>query len=72
MNGEEIKEEAMGETIVEPLSNGPLLVHGTLKVTLKDGTTEVKTRTTAFCRCGASGNKPYCDGSHAKIGFKDS
>ncbi|MEB3774290.1 MAG: CDGSH iron-sulfur domain-containing protein [Desulfurococcales archaeon] len=38
--------------------NGPLLVE-------VDG--QVKT---ALCRCGGSRNKPYCDGTHAKIGFK--
>ncbi|WP_422107457.1 (4Fe-4S)-binding protein [Winogradskyella sp.] len=58
------------ETKVEVLENGPLLVYGTLKVTHKDGTEETKNRTTAFCRCGASQNKPYCDGAHVKEDFR--
>ncbi len=58
------------ETKVEILENGPLLVYGTLKVTHKDGTEETKNRTTAFCRCGASQNKPYCDGAHVKQDFR--
>ncbi len=70
MNDEEDKEEATLETKVEVLENGPLLVYGTLKVTDKDGNTENKNKTTAFCRCGASGNKPYCDGSHISAGFE--
>lgn len=53
------------------LPNGPLLVQGTLDVKDKDGNVETKNGTTAFCRCGASQNKPYCDGAHAKIEFKD-
>lgn len=70
MNGEENKEAESLETVVEVRENGPLLVYGTLKVTDKDGNTEKKNKTTAFCRCGASNNKPYCDGSHVKIEFK--
>ena len=69
-NESEKKEEAMSEgTKVEVMSNGPLLVHGQLEIKGADGQTETKTRTTAFCRCGASANKPYCDGEHNKIGF---
>jgi len=30
-----------------------------------------KNKVTAFCRCGASANKPFCDGTHIKIGFRD-
>ncbi len=57
------------ETKVEALENGPLMVHGSLHVTNSDGSIETKKRVTAFCRCGASSNKPYCDGEHNNIGF---
>ncbi|PSR15249.1 MAG: hypothetical protein DA408_02185 [Bacteroidetes bacterium] len=58
------------ETKIEVFPNGPLLVHGALQVVDQAGNTETKSPKTAFCRCGASGNKPYCDGSHAKVGFQ--
>lgn len=58
------------ETVVEVIENGPLLVYGTLKISYPNGGEEVKNKTTAFCRCGASKNKPYCDGAHTKINFK--
>ncbi|RKE98284.1 (4Fe-4S)-binding protein [Ichthyenterobacterium magnum] len=58
------------KTKVEVLENGPLLVYGTLKVTDKHGNVETKNKTTAFCRCGSSNNKPYCDGTHIKAEFK--
>lgn len=56
------------ETKVEVTKNGPLLVYGTLQV-INEGNEETRKRTTAFCRCGASGNKPYCDGSHVDANF---
>ena len=62
--------EATKVTECNIVENGPLLVSGDLKVTLADGTVETKKRSTAFCRCGASNNKPYCDGTHNKIEFK--
>ncbi|MEC3905475.1 (4Fe-4S)-binding protein [Tamlana sp. 2201CG12-4] len=71
MNAEGDKTTEVLETKVEVLENGPLLVYGTLKVVNKDGISETKNKTTAFCRCGASDNKPYCDGSHVKSEFKD-
>lgn len=69
MNAEGNHEAETLETKVEVLGNGPLLVYGTLKVTHKDGTSETKNKTTAFCRCGASNNKPYCDGAHVANNF---
>jgi len=62
-------EKAHVETKVEVLENGPLLLYGTLHITKADGTKEKKNKTTAFCRCGASQNKPYCDGAHVQIAF---
>ena len=70
MNDEADQSSQTLETKVEVLENGPLLVYGTLKVKRKDGSEETKNRTTAFCRCGASQNKPYCDGAHVKEDFR--
>jgi hypothetical protein len=49
---------------VQVMDNGPLLVHGTITLTHADGSVEEKEKITAFCRCGKSGNQPFCDGSH--------
>ena len=69
-NNKEDLEETYTEIKVEAMENGPLLVYGTLRVKNSDGSTEVKNKTTAFCRCGASMNKPYCDGAHIDAEFK--
>lgn len=53
------------------LPNGPLIVKGKVKVNLPDGKVVERSQRTAFCRCGASRNKPFCDGSHTEIGFLD-
>jgi uncharacterized Fe-S cluster protein YjdI len=58
-------------TSVEVLKNGPLMVYGNLKVKDSLGNEHLRSKVTAFCRCGASSNKPFCDGSHMKIGFSD-
>lgn len=48
----------MTEIMIKALENGPnLIIIGS----------ETKA---ALCRCGASNKKPYCDGTHSKIGFK--
>lgn len=57
------------ETIVEISPNGPLLAYGNVTVKYPDGKTEQKNKVTAFCRCGHSNNKPFCDGSHRKENF---
>lgn len=51
--------------------SGPLWVKGRIPVESADGFTyEVRNRVT-LCRCGGSGIKPLCDGSHIRMGFKD-
>ena len=58
---------------IQVFDHGPFLVKGT-DIVLKDSSgdtwnTEGKD-TVALCRCGASANKPFCDGSHDRVGFK--
>lgn len=63
--------EVATEQLVEVMPNGPILVYGNITLKLKDGTEQKDSKVTAFCRCGHSHNKPYCDGTHRKIDFKD-
>ncbi|MCA0931927.1 (4Fe-4S)-binding protein [Lutimonas saemankumensis] len=58
------------KTEVELMENGPLLVKGSLRIKSPDGSVVNKEKITAFCRCGASNNKPFCDGEHKKTGFE--
>jgi Iron-binding zinc finger CDGSH type len=64
----ETPEQVVNPTIIEVITNGPLRVLGPLEVKLADGTVVSKPgpRTT-FCRCGASANKPFCDGAHKEL-----
>jgi CDGSH-type Zn-finger protein len=53
---------------ITPTPDGPYLVKGLNNLTNQKGSIETK-ETMALCRCGESANKPFCDGTHAKIGF---
>lgn len=55
---------------VEVTPDGPYLIKTECVIVHSNGTEETKTGTVALCRCGSSANKPYCDGSHRKIGFE--
>lgn len=63
------KEVNANTTKVTVTKGGPLLVKGSLSIELANGEIVEKEGMTALCRCGASANKPYCDGSHQKIEF---
>ncbi len=53
------------------LKNGPLQVSGDFVLTSMGGKV-IETKDPIFlCRCGASGNKPFCDGSHRRMGLRD-
>jgi len=63
-NGDSVE---MPPVVITPIQDGPLHVKGSLEIALGAGNrvTEVW-----LCRCGGSANKPYCDGTHKKNGFK--
>lgn len=58
-----------GPLELTPLKNGPLKVAGEHEVTCGTGHTVKRGATAFLCRCGASANKPFCDGTHRKAGF---
>lgn len=49
--------------------NGPVYLRGDLEIVTGEGEVLLRDTRIALCRCGASENKPFCDGSHVRIGF---
>ncbi|MGH9871399.1 MAG: CDGSH iron-sulfur domain-containing protein [Pyrinomonadaceae bacterium] len=61
----------MAEVTIRPTKNGPLIVEGPVDLFDNDGNKiTVEKPRLALCRCGASSNKPFCDGTHSVIGFQ--
>ena len=65
----------MAEIKITARKNGPFRVEapeGSIELTDADGNKYDLAGKTAFalCRCGASVNKPFCDGTHSRIGFQ--
>jgi CDGSH-type Zn-finger protein/uncharacterized Fe-S cluster protein YjdI len=61
---------APGPLEITPLPDGPLKVAGAHEITSGTGRAAKRGEMAFLCRCGASKNKPYCDGSHRAIGFQ--
>jgi len=58
-----------GPLSVDPQTDGPLQVRGNLEITSGTGRVVARLQQARLCRCGGSANKPFCDGTHARIGF---
>jgi len=56
---------------VVPDPDGPLYLSGDVEVVAEDGTVVIRDTRIALCRCGATKNRPFCDGSHWDAGFDD-
>ena len=70
MNASETAAAAEPAVRITPMENGPTLVRGSVHLVGADGREIPHQDPFALCRCGASGNKPFCDGSHKRIGFQ--
>ncbi|MCA9972996.1 MAG: CDGSH iron-sulfur domain-containing protein [Anaerolineales bacterium] len=63
------EETAASPLRITPAANGPLLLSGRFEIRSADGQTLFRGSKAALCRCGGSANKPFCDGTHKRIGF---
>ena len=59
-----------GPLLIEPELNGPLAVKGNLELCCGTGRTINRVTSARLCRCGGSANKPYCDNTHRRNGFR--
>ncbi len=58
-----------GPMHIDPQTDGPLQVRGNLEIVSGTGRVVARVTSARLCRCGGSANKPFCDGTHARIGF---
>jgi CDGSH-type Zn-finger protein/uncharacterized Fe-S cluster protein YjdI len=59
-----------GPLAIDPLTDGPLQVRGNMEIISGTGRVVARLESARLCRCGGSSTKPFCDGTHSKIGFR--
>lgn len=64
------QESQLEETTIDARPNGPLHIRGRVRIVGPDDNLIRDDTRVALCRCGASENKPFCDGSHRRVGFR--
>lgn len=63
--------EGADASSIRPARDGPLYLRGEIRVETEDGRVIAEGLRMALCRCGATKNAPFCDGSHREVGFRD-
>lgn len=66
-----VSADVAGQVTITTYEDGPLLVRGDVRIVTQDGELIRPGRATvALCRCGHSGRKPFCDGTHKVAKFR--
>ena len=60
----------MADVTIDIIKNGPFIVNGAVELKDAEGNAYPAKQRIALCRCGASTTKPFCDGTHSKVGFQ--
>ena len=60
----------MADVKITALKNGPYKVDGPISLFYENSAIQTDKPSVYLCRCGASSKKPFCDGTHSKIGFQ--
>lgn len=67
-----VKQMVDQQTLIDIEDNGPLHLTGPFQLTDASGNTFETGNSVSLCRCGYSGDKPFCDGTHEEIDFSSS
>jgi uncharacterized Fe-S cluster protein YjdI len=68
-NNNIVTKEEIQPAEIRVMKDGPLVVKGNFIIRDSSGKEMRKMKMVSFCRCGHSGNMPFCDGTHRKVGF---